>query len=198
MKKYLSRLWIPLLALALVIPARAANGPIQRLAEAPKTQKISSYISLQASTRPELQTPSQEEIRAKWETVTYASSLYAAVPSVSAPYEAGQLSEDFLESGITYLNYVRFVAGLPEITLDETLTADAQHGAVVLAAIDQLTHFPHQPGDMEDAFFERGYGATSTANISARWGYDPLTCIQSSIRGCMDDSGGHYEGQWLF
>ena len=177
------------LVFGLILPVRAADGPVQRLAEAPKAPQTVSGITVHASTLPEIQTPSQEEIRAKWETVTTATSLYVTEPSITAPYAAGQLSDNFLESGITYLNYVRFVAGLPEVTLDDTLIEDAQHGAVLLAAIDQLTHYPSRPSNMDVAFYERGYGATSTANISARWGYAPLTCIQSSVRGCMDDSG---------
>ena len=57
-----------------------------------------------------------------------------------------------------------------------------------LAAIDQLTHYPTQPGDMDDAFYDRAYGATTSANISARWGYDPLKSLQSAVSGCMDDN----------
>jgi hypothetical protein len=135
------------------------------------------------------QKPTKEAIAAKWATVTTATSLYVEEPSVSAPYKAGELTDNILESGLTYFNYIRFVAGLPEVTLDETLTGDAQHGAVLLAALNQLSHTPPKPADMDSPFYKRGYGATSSANISARWGYAPLTCLQHSIQGCLDDNG---------
>ncbi|MBR3973146.1 MAG: cell wall-binding repeat-containing protein [Oscillospiraceae bacterium] len=133
--------------------------------------------------------PTKAEIQQKWREVTSATSLYDQEPSVSAPYAAGKLTGNFLESGITFLNYVRFVANLPAVQLNDTLNEDAQHGAVVLAANDELTHYPDPPSDMDDAFYERGYDATTSSNISARYGYDPLTCLQGAVSGCMADNG---------
>ena len=153
-----------------------------------QTPGASDQIMLLAETG-ELQHPSKEEIAAKWATVTSAASLYQTEPTVASPYAAGALTEDFLESGITYLNYVRFVAGLPEVTLDDTLNEDAQYGAVLLAAVDYLSHYPEQPDDMDDDFYARGYAATTSSNISARWGYSPLTCLKGAVEGCMNDNG---------
>ena len=134
--------------------------------------------------------PTKHEILAKWEQVTSATEVYEVTPSVSAPYAAGSLSDSFLESGITYLNYVRYVAKLPAVQLNDTLNEDAQYGAVVLAANDLLTHYPEQPSDMDDDFYERGCSATTSSNISARWGsYSRLTGLQSAVSGCMADSG---------
>ena len=132
--------------------------------------------------------PTKSEIQAKWKTVTSSSTIFDSQPSITAPYASGELTDEFLESGITYLNFVRFVAGLPEVELDDTLNTDAQYGAVCLAAIDQLTHTPSRPAGMDDAFYDRAYGATTSANISARWGYDPLKSLQSAVSGCMDDN----------
>ena len=133
--------------------------------------------------------PSKAEIQEKWQTVTAAETIFETDPSTVSPYAPGALTEDFLESGITYLNFVRYVAGLPEVTLDDTLNTDSQYGAVCLAAIDTLTHYPTQPDDMDDTFFNRAYEATTSANISARWGYARLESLQSAISGCMADNG---------
>lgn len=141
-----------------------------------------------ASGRTDTEGPTKEEIRAKWEEVTSATTLYKEEPSVSAPYVAGALTDDFLETGITYLNYVRFVANLPAVQLSDELNEEAQHGAVLLAAIDELTHYPHQPADMDDDFYAVGYSATTSSNISARWGYSPYTCLKGAVSGCMADS----------
>ena len=120
--------------------------------------------------------------------MTSSQTIFLTEPSVVAPYATGSLTEEFMQTGLTYLNYVRFVAGLPEITLDDAMNLDAQHGAVVLAAIDELTHYPHKPADMDDAFFKRGSDATSSSNISYRRGYDPLGNLKNSILGCMNDN----------
>ena len=174
----------------LIIPA-SANDRLPRQQEAEPLALAQSYeqqITVHG-TLPPLNMPSQEEIRAKWEAVTNASTVFLTSPSVSAPYATGTLSEDFLESGITYLNYVRFVAGLPEVALDDSMNENAQYGAVLLAAIDELNHSPSRPGDMEMEFYEQGYSATSSSNLSARWGYGaPTKMLQSSIIGCMNDN----------
>ena len=189
-RRLLSLALLVLAVLTLMLPVQAASGPVARQGAAPMASEPASREEAQlTASLPEIQHPSREEIRAKWDQVTTATNLYVTMPSVTAPYAAGQLSEDFLESGITYLNYVRFVAGLPEVTLDSTLVENAQHGAVLLAAIDDLTHYPSQPEDMDSDFYSRGRGATTTSNISARYGYWPQSCLQGSVRGCMDDSG---------
>ena len=191
MKKFRSMLMMILslaMVLSLVLPAYGEESvPLAREAEAVADETVyPEGVGRGAAAR---QKPTKEAIAAKWATVTTATSLYVEEPSVTAPYKAGKLTDNLLESGLTYFNYIRFVAGLPEVTLDETLTGDAQHGAVLLAALNQLSHTPPKPADMDSPFYKRGYGATSSANISARWGYAPLTCLQHSIQGCLDDNG---------
>lgn len=132
--------------------------------------------------------PTKAEIQSKWKTVTYCDTIFQTKPSTKAPYAAGTVTEEFLNTGITYLNFVRYVAGLPEVKLDATLSADSQYGAVCLAAIDQLTHYPSQPADMDDPFFQRASTATRSANISARWGYGSYQPLHSAVLGCMNDN----------
>lgn len=180
---------ICLLVLMLVLPVQAMQPQQFRLAEPLCCEAEAAQTLSRRAYGVDLQHPGKAEIAAQWNKVTSADTIFKATPSITAPYVAGALTEDFLESGLTYLNYVRFVAGLPAVTLDDTLNADAQHGAVVLAAIDELTHYPSQPAGMDDAFYKRGADATSSSNISARWGYSDLTeMLKSSISGCMDDN----------
>ncbi len=180
-----------LLSLALVLPVKAREqDALSRIAEPlSRMPEASVSISTRAKTE-DLRHPDKVEIAAQWNKVTSASTIFQRTPSVTAPYATGVLTEDFLESGVTYLNYVRFVAGLPAVELDSTLNEDAQHGAVLLAAIDELTHFPGKPADMDNAFYNRGAQATASSNISARWGYTNLTeMLQSAVFGCMNDNG---------
>ena len=62
-----------------------------------------------------------------------------------------------------------------------------------MAANNELAHFPTQPEDMDDAFYQAGYAATSTSNLSMRGtssaGNLQLDVLQSAIAGQMSDSG---------
>jgi len=175
--------------LALILPAQAWESIFESLEADPLTRMPEGGGMITVHAKPDLQQPTKQEIAQKWATVTKSSTIFAENPSVSAPYSTGELTEEFLETGLTYANYVRFVAGLPGVTLDDTLNGDAQHGAVLLAAIDELTHYPSRPADMDNTFYKRGYGATTSANISARWGYrDQTIMLQSAVEGCMHDN----------
>ncbi|MBR4077143.1 MAG: S-layer homology domain-containing protein, partial [Oscillospiraceae bacterium] len=132
--------------------------------------------------------PTQAQLSAKWAAVTSASSFFAETPSTTAPYSKGELSEQLLDSGLTHLNFMRFAAGLPSVQLSDELNESAQYGAVVLAANDVLSHYPTQPADMDELFFNRGADATSKSNISMRFGFSNYNPLQSSTQGCMDDS----------
>lgn len=191
--KTLRKLLSFVLVLALILPMipqiRAQEEhPLEQIAEPlAYNPGKTGEITVQGTTA--LQHPTKEAIIAKRATVTDATSLYTQEPSVTAPYATGKLTDDFLESGITYLNYIRFVAGLPEVSLSETFNKSAQYGAVLLAAIDELTHYPAQPADMDDAFYQAGYDATTSSNLSSRGGYYDLTdMLKSSLEGCMNDN----------
>lgn len=137
--------------------------------------------------------PSIADIQAKYATVTTAETRFDAEPSVTSPYALGELSPSFLDSGLTYFNYIRYLAGLPAVELSEEKNTAAQYGAVVMAANNELAHFPTQPEDMDDAFYQAGYAATSTSNLSMRGtssaGNLQLDVLQSAIAGQMSDSG---------
>lgn len=137
--------------------------------------------------------PSIADIQAKYATVTTAETRFDAEPSVTSPYALGELSPSFLDSGLTYFNYIRYLAGLPAVELSEEKNTAAQYGAVVMAANNELAHFPTQPEDMDDAFYQAGCAATSTSNLSMRGtssaGNLRLDVLQSAIAGQMSDSG---------
>ena len=116
------------------------------------------------------------------------SERFAAQPSAASPYAAGALTEEYLRSGLAWLNYIRYAAGLRPASQDSGWNEAAQYGAVVLAANDQLTHYPSQPEDMDDDFFKRGAAATSSSNISMRWGYGNVNQLVSALNGCMSDN----------
>jgi uncharacterized protein YkwD len=135
--------------------------------------------ALDTSTRP------ASAIQRRWSELkpSYTGSPYAVAASTSAPYATGSLNAAFLQDGLNSINYARFLTGLPDdVVLDATYTDRAQHGAVLLAS-STFSHTPPKPADMDQAFYDLGYGATSQSNIG--WGYSSLAQCNS---GCLDDS----------
>ena len=104
-------------------------------------------------------------------------------PNITAPYTAGVLQYGLLADGLDAINYARYLAGLPDdVVLDPDLNDLAQHGAVLVAA-GEFSHTPSRPADMDDAFYQRGYEATSSSDLG--WGYPDLASFNFS---CMEDS----------
>lgn len=111
---------------------------------------------------------------------------YEVEPSLTAPYSAGSLDKDDINDALNAVKMVRYIAGLPyeNIHFTDELNNIAQHGAVLLAASKQFTHFPEQPDDMSDEFFELGEQGCSEANI-----YSGLGNISSAVIGFVADGG---------
>lgn len=114
----------------------------------------------------------------------FRGDAFVTPPSVSAPYGAGTVSDGALTAALGRLNLFRRLAGLTEVTLDNTLTGRAQHGAVLLAANGALSHFPQQPAGMSDDFYNAGINATSSSNIYM----GTNATLPQAVDAFMDDS----------
>lgn len=111
-----------------------------------------------------------------------SDDIFDVTPSTSAPYTIGKVQSGALKTATNHLNFVRRLAGLPSVTLDTSLCENAQHGAVILAALGGLSHTPARPDGMDDSFYQQAYAATSSSNLYAgvSLAYAPF--------GFMDDS----------
>lgn len=116
----------------------------------------------------------------------FAGDAFVTAPSVSAPYAAGTVSAPALITALDRLNLMRRLAGLNAVTLDSALTSRAQHGAVLLAANGVLTHFPEQPADMDESFYNTGLNAASSSNIYM----GTNATLPQAVDAFMDDSDG--------
>ena len=123
----------------------------------------------------------------------YASDVYDTEPSFS-PYYAGSVKSSVLYEALEELNYIRWLAGVPNnVTLNSDYTRKAQHGSVLLDAIDTLTHTPGRPSDMSDTFYQLGYDGTTHGNIAVSKMYmgsqvSGNITIPRSLRLYMEDS----------
>ena len=126
-------------------------------------------------------------------SVAVADDVYSSAPTFS-PYYAGTVKSSVLNEALSELNYIRGLVGVPtDVTLNADFTSKAQHGAVLLDALDTLTHTPGKPADMSEEFYDLGYDATSHGNLSmGKISYGGKTygnmTLSKSLKGCMDDS----------
>ena len=96
-----------------------------------------------------------------------AAELYAQTPSYSAPYAAGKLNPAPLQATLARLNALRRIAGLPAVTLDDSMTNYAQQAALISAAYGTLNHHPGKPAGMDESLYQGAYKGTSSSNLSA-------------------------------
>ena len=124
---------------------------------------------------------------------SYASdNVYISAPGFS-PYSAGKVRREVLTEALDELNYIRSLIGVPSVTLNDDYNNRAQHGAVLLDALNMLSHTPGRPSDMSEAFYKLAYDATSHGNLSmgqksvngkVSGNMSPTMAVQQ----CMDDS----------
>lgn len=116
----------------------------------------------------------------------FSGDALTTAPSLTAPYAPGTVSDAALTAALNRLNLMRRLAGLEPVVLDSELTHRAQYGAVLLAVVEELTHFPGQPQDMPDDFYNTGLNATSSSNIYM----GTNATLPQAVDAFMDDSDG--------
>lgn len=133
--------------------------------------------------------PERDEVKRVWnqlQSMNTGLKAYDTEPSFKAPYEVGKVNQVMLDQALLATNLVRSLAGLPsDVHLDSELNELAQHGAVLLAATDKLSHYPEKPADMTDDFYNKGYQSTRSSNLSS--GRDNLS--DNVLDGYMPDTG---------
>jgi hypothetical protein len=111
---------------------------------------------------------------------------YETEPTMTAPYAAGSLQAADIADAVNALKMVRYIAGLPyaNVAFTSSLNNISQHGAVLMAASKQFTHYPSKPSDMSEDFFTLAYRGCNEANI-----YAGMSNISASVLGFVADSG---------
>ena len=132
----------------------------------------------------------REEVRARYQAINdwTEGGLFAEEPSVSAPYAAGEVRQDALEDALSYLNFLRDLAGLAPVELDPALTSIAQQGAVLSAANGFVSHDPPAPADMDAVFYDAARYAASSCNI-ARLNWTSEDVLRQGILYFARDDG---------
>ena len=146
--------------------------------------------ALVALSFPGLAEHTREEVRAAYARINdwSAESPYAEAPSPAAPYAAGALTEAARRDALNTLNFTRWLAGLEPVEESRVYDFQCQLGAVLLAAVDRLTHDAPNPGDMDADFYESAHLATMSANI-ARFNWMRPSILREGVSYFLRDDG---------
>lgn len=176
-------------AILLDVPQREDGATVQAYYPGWNVEPVSSVAV--RSGRLDMRPLTKTEIaNLRLEAETNSTPLsYDVQPNLTAPYVAGRASAANRQSALLHLNMYRRIAGLTPVMEAEELSYEAQHGAVLLAALNELTHYPEKPADMEEDFYRIAYSATTSSNLSAGWGYRDYR-MENGIDSCMRDNSG--------
>jgi len=132
----------------------------------------------------------REEVRAAYGAIQRrdGESPYAAAPAVSAPYEAGALTDAARAEALGFLNFARWLAGLEPVTESGIYDYQCQHGATLLAALDYVDHNAPPPGDMDGDFYDSAHIATTSGCI-ARFNWMRPTILREGVEYFLRDDG---------
>lgn len=121
---------------------------------------------------------SRADISSRWfaSKPTSDGSPYITQPSWQIPYAAGAITAQYQEDALNMVNYMRYLAGLPDdVVINDEWIELTQHGAVLLKAYGYLSHTPPKPADMPDDFYKFAYKACSSNNIA--YGYSKVGSV---------------------
>ena len=113
---------------------------------------------------------STTELAAAWKTVTDLESAdtFVTEPNYeTVPYSAGELSYATQDYATSYLNFARYLAGVPSVKWNAKAAKIAQAAAVVNKVNGNLSHEPAKPAGMDQTLYEDGLLGSKKSNISS-------------------------------
>lgn len=120
---------------------------------------------------------------------------YTRQPKYTAPYDAGELKQEYVDLALQRLNVLRRLAGLPEVVTTPEYNALAQAGAALMVVTQNFGHGtqPVPAGITADSdFYKKGKQGTNQGNV-----YPQYPLIQS-IDGYNLDPGNPGVGHRLW
>ena len=166
---------------AYVVKIDIKNEPLIALKNVTYTDHVSS-------------TRTKEDIANKWiekeAKYDYSKSIFKINPSYVNPYAEGELQDQVITDTLNRINFSRWLIGVNELTLNSDKMSRNQKGAILLQRLDQLTHYPSQPSDMSDEFYDEAYAAChgpsgeavySNCGYSSGKQYNGIEAVESFI-----------------
>lgn len=104
-------------------------------------------------------------------------------PVFKAPYNPGTVSKETQTDAITILNFIRYVAGIPDdVQIKDEYQKKAQAGAFINAVNGGRSHHPTKSPGMDESLYQLCASGAGSSNLG--WGYRN---IYKSFMGWMQD-----------
>ena len=132
----------------------------------------------------------RDEVRQAYGTLAerHSDSPYAELPTLSAPYREGALTQAARDEALAFLNFARWLAGLDPVSESGIYDYQCQHGATLLAVLDYVDHNAPRPDDMDANFYDSAHIATSSGCI-ARFNWMRGTILREGVEYFLRDDG---------
>lgn len=111
----------------------------------------------------------RDELRSAYRAIAQARSdatPYEQLPDASGFSAVGVLSEAKQQEALSYLNFLRSIAGLRSVSISPLYTLRAQNAALLLAANDQISHSPARPEGMHADLYDSAFTGASMSNLA--------------------------------
>ncbi|MBU5441494.1 leucine-rich repeat domain-containing protein [Paenibacillus sp. MSJ-34] len=132
-----------------------------------------------------------EQVVEKWRQYrpAYAGNPYAEQPGLYPPYRTGKLDSDYLQDGIHTINFMRFLAGMPEnAMLDEALNDQAMQSVIRNAVADLKSAGQSMP-DLPAALGQQaGSGNIGYLTFNVTNPMLGLPSLQEAVSGTIRDT----------
>ena len=96
----------------------------------------------QAAPMSPLESRTADEVCERWNAFTEPQVSWIPTPGVDDPCDPGQVPADAQDAAVARVNLYRWLVGLPSVGLVESILSAQQECAVLMNAINQLTHHP--------------------------------------------------------
>ncbi|GMK41804.1 hypothetical protein PCCS19_48630 [Paenibacillus sp. CCS19] len=95
-----------------------------------------------------------------------ASNIYETIPQLAVPYAIGSIKHEYIEDGLHAVNFVRYLAGLPDDLEADWALEQQEQAAALLGAVNRvLSHTQKKPSGMEQSLFDLGYAGAWGSNL---------------------------------
>lgn len=126
------------------------------------------------------------EITEKWSELKpsyFGMEQYEEIPSAGDEWKAGKLQPGFVKDGFNYLNFCRFVAGLPEFEYIDQKGEKMQMASIIYS-YDVYNDGESVPVGMNEEFYNAAYEEYSASNKA--FGFEVL---DKAVAGMINDRG---------
>lgn len=132
----------------------------------------------------------RDEMRAAYAEIVSAATDEHVFDSEPDPRDfttVGELNAAKTENALAYMNFLRAIAGLDRVEIDEIYSMRAQHAACLLAANDRISHSPGRAEKIGDLAYETAYAGAAESDLAKLQWQRPENLLEGISYFARDD-----------